>query len=254
MEDINWISEDGLNYIDPHLLIDEDNFNKLESFFLLLGVVFNDLKGLILFEDAIIKTYGIPDSEEVTAKAGNYSGMMVQVNKLFAGTVSEFLTFLDKFRDVFESREFKDVLDRISKEDRDYWREITNVSKEKISGLDGFSEKIIKIRNNLAFHFDHSGKSSRNGYISHFFGKNKSGRASKAYYSMGTGVKSTRFYFSDAAIQAAISIAAGMELKGDVERNEAFRQYMSQIKEVIGIVLRVTSSLMKQYIKSRRMK
>ena len=44
-----------LKWINPQLLISEKNHDKIESFFLGLGVIFNDLKGLILFERMLIK-------------------------------------------------------------------------------------------------------------------------------------------------------------------------------------------------------
>ncbi len=248
------ILEDNLDYIDPHFLVDEDKFNKLESFFIVLGVVFNDLKGLIFFEDMVIATYKNPGFEEITAQAGNYAGMMVQINKLFAGIISEFFIFLGEYKNIFNTQEFKDILEKISKTDKNYWSEIVAVIDGKHPGSNSLRTTIFEIRNNAAFHFDHSGKFSRNGYASHFFGKNKDDKSSRAYYSIGEGIRSTRFYFSDAAVEAAIKIAAGMEPKGDVANDPAFNRYKAQIREVIDVTARVTASLLKQYIKARRIR
>ena len=83
------------------------------------------------------------------------------------------LFFLKKNTDVFSEIEFKQVLERLSKSDKSLWDGIVVAAHGKLNSVNDFLNTIIQIRSNIAFHYDHSGKIFRRGYISKFFGKNK---------------------------------------------------------------------------------
>jgi len=241
-----------LSWIDPDKLITEDSYNKTESFFLVLGVVFNDLKGLILFEKMLTDYYERPKNGEVTSHVGNYSGTMVQIKKLIASTINEFFIFLKKNSDVFSESEFKQIFNRLSRSDKQLWEAMVAASHRKLPNVTNLLDSIVQIRNNIAYHYYQSGKALRNGYISRFFGKTKDDRNKFAYYSIGDSLEATRFYFSDAAVEESLYMAAGKKPKEDIIGDISLKNYQEQVIEIIKVMNAAIASLLKNYIQSRR--
>lgn len=241
-----------LKWIDPKLLIDETNHNRLESFFLGLGVAFNDLKGLLLFGNMLDELYERPSKDEITSHAGNYGGIVIQIQKLFAGTLNELLIFLKKNSDVSSSVEFKEILNRLSKQDKQLWEGMIAVAYGKLPNTENLLKTIVKIRSNVAFHFDHSGKILRNAYISRFFGKTEDEKAKYAYYSIDDNIELTRFYFSDASVEESLQIAAGKKPKENSVGDIFIEKYQDQLRKTIVVICITMKSLLKNYIQLRR--
>lgn len=241
-----------LSWIDPDKLITADSYNKTEGFFLSLGVVFNDLKGIILFEKMLMDHYERPKNGEVTSHVGNYSGTMVQIKKLIASTINEFFIFLKKNSDVFSESEFKQIFNRLSKSDRQLWEAMVSASHGRLPNVTNLLNSIVQIRNNIAYHYYQSGKALRNGYISRFFGKIKDDRNKFAYYSIGDSLEATRFYFSDAAVEESLYIAAGKRPEENIIGDVSLEKYHEQVIETIKVMNVAIASLLKNYIQSRR--
>src|SRR3990167_2660843 len=83
-----------LKHIEPYRLIKEDKDDPFARFFLVLAVVFNDLKGLNLFSKLINDTYKKEEPGEVSVHVGELGGIFTQINKLFIGNIREFFEFL----------------------------------------------------------------------------------------------------------------------------------------------------------------
>src|SRR3989338_3713523 len=152
-----------LNEITPSFLVTESN--RVEGFFLGLGVVFNDLKGFVLFEKMLQEKYEAPSADEITSHAGNYSGVLVQIQKLAASTINEFFVFLEKNTVVFKTNEFKEISNRLSKSDKVLLDGMVSAANGNLPGAEGLLKTLVKIRSNIAFHYDHSGKILRNAYV-----------------------------------------------------------------------------------------
>ncbi len=241
-----------LNWISPNLLITENKHDKTESFFLGLGVVFNDLKGFILFEKMLIDNYARPKDHEVSVNAGNYYGIRVQIDKLIASTINEFFIFLKKNTDILSGSEFEEVLNRIATSDKQFWNALVAAAHGRLPKVDDLLRAIVLIRSNFTFHYDHSGKILKNGYISRFFGKAQDPGKEFAYYSMGDSIENTRFYFSDAAVQESLHIAAGKKPKETSIGDASVEKFRSQIRETVNVISATIASLLKNYIQLRR--
>jgi len=241
-----------LNWINPDKLITKNGYDKTECFFIGLGVVFNDLKGLILFEKMLIENYEKPQNGEVTSHVGNYSGTMVQIKKLIASTINEFFIFLKKNSDVFSESEFKQVFNRLCRSDRQLWEAMVAAAHGKLSTVTDLLNSIVQIRNNITYHYYQSGKALRNGYISRFFGKVKDDRNKFAYYSIGDTLETTRFYFSDVAVEESLYMAAGKKPRESIVGDVSLAKYHEQVKETIKVMNTTIASLLKNYIQSRR--
>jgi len=55
-----------LRHIEPSRLIREDTNDLLARFFLVLAVIYNDIKGLTLFEKLVVGTYRKVEPKEVS--------------------------------------------------------------------------------------------------------------------------------------------------------------------------------------------
>lgn len=246
--------KDAPERIDPLFLVTEKEDRKIESFFIGLGVIFNDLKGLLLFEDMLINTYKRPVGEDATIQAGHYSGTLVQIQKLVAATTHEFFIFLKKNTSTFTELEFKQVLDKLSKSDRQIWNNLLAVAHGKLPAAETLSRTLVLIRSNMTFHYDHSGKVLKGAFISRYFGDLKIPKNKDAYYSIEDNILDTHFYFADAAVEEALYIAAGKkQKKGDMRELEEFqKEFQAEIIGTVGVICSTIKSLMKVYIKHRR--
>jgi hypothetical protein len=244
--------EGDLNYIDPSFLVSKKGNPRIEGFFIGLGVVFNDMKGLVLFEKLILDEYETPVATEVSSHVGNYGGVMIQIQKLMVSTIHEFFIFLKKNSDVFTTPEFKEVLSKLSKADRQLWDGLLAAAHGRLSTVADLLKAIVQVRSNIAFHYDHSGKILRNAYSSRFFGNVKDGKTDYAYYSIGDKIALTRFYFSDAAVEEALYIAAGKKPKENSVGDASLEKFKGQVRETINVMSSTISALMKNYIQFRR--
>jgi hypothetical protein len=200
----------------------------------------------------LLESYKKPKTNETTAHAGNYGGVLVQIEKLIASTIHEFFIFLEKNAEIFEESEFKQVLSRLSKFDAQFWHSMVAAANNNLSSVSNLLKAIVKVRSNIAFHYDHSGKILRNGYISRFFGKVKDNKNKYAYYSLGDSISDIRFYFSDAAVEESLFIATGKKPKEDSAGDESLEKYRRQIIETINVMSNTIAVLLKNYIQMRR--
>ncbi len=186
-----------LEKIDPGLLIDKDKKDDIKSFFLVLGLIYNDIKGLIFFQKFIKDNYRKPDIDEVSVHMGEYSGLIIQINKLLIATVGEFFIFIEKNRSVLNHQYFLSLIKKLDSQNISDWNNLVRPDDNKSLIL----SKIGKLRSNLTFHYDHSLTELRSGFIRSFFSDRKKLTQHKhAYFSLGDTMENTRMYYSDAAL------------------------------------------------------
>ena len=198
-----------LRNISPRHLIDEDDKKEIQSFFLILGLIFNDLKGLIFFQKIIEDNYRKPEPEEVSAHAGEYNGLIGQIDKFLIATVGEFFKFIDENKSVLNSMHFLLLLKKLNPENKDRWNALIDLGDNS-----NILSKIARVRSNVAFHYDNSMEELRRGFINSFFlNKRDLIQHERAYYSFGNTMETTRMYYSDAAAEDYIYSQLGSENK-----------------------------------------
>ncbi len=243
--------EGDLKSIDPELLINPDQQNKIESFFVTLGTIFNEINSIIVFEKMLEDFYEKPKPGEESVHAGHYGGLKVYIQKMLASTIHEFFDFLNKNADVLDEEEFKNILFEIPKSNQELWGNLVLASTGSFDKVSGLLDSILKTRNNIGFHFDRSGKSIRNAFMSRFFREDKSEKNNLAYYSLGN-ILETRFYFSDASEEEILYLNAGKK-KGDILKdNAAWIKYEQQIIDTVHTMAETISALLKKYVGRRR--
>ena len=244
--------EGELKFINPRYLVNERQNERIESFFIGLGAVFNDLKGLLFFEKMLMEYYEVPEEDETSPHAGNYFGIEVQIQKLITSSVFEFFAFLKANNDVFSMSEFIEILNELPRDEQVIWNNFIEAANERYSETTVLFNTMSKIRHNVGFHYDQKGKVLRNAYISFFYGKNIDNRHVYAYYSIGKNLELSRFYFSDAVIQESMYIASGGKMKEINKNDESFKIYQQQVMETVKVMCSIILQLMKEYIRSRR--
>ena len=238
-----------LKRIDPKFLVSNSKEDKVEDFFITLGLVFNDLKGFMLFIKLLEDNYEKPDNDAATVHAGNFGGILVQIDRFVISSIFEFFKFLEENKDLFSRSEFGEILDKLSKENKNLWQGLFAASRGDLSGLSDFFKTLLRVRNNIGYHYYEAGKNLRRGYRS-FFSRNKNSRNEEAFYSIGENVEKTRFYFSDAAAAEFIQLAAGK--KDSEEENELLKKFRTQLGYTINVLNLAIANILDKYIKSKR--
>lgn len=235
-----------LRHIEPYRLIKDDVDDPLARFFLVLAVIYNDLKGLSLFEKLVIDTYRAVKPEEVSVQVGELGGLFTQIGKLFISNMREFFDFLKENENIISSTEFKEVLSKINNKDiQNRWTDIINVAFDRTSESSNFTKHLILIRNNVAFHYNQSGKELKKSFCNFFYKKEGIQQNKMAYYSVGEGMETTRFFYADAAVQEYLRSTKGDQLDGfDIK-------YKAEISKIISDMNFTISRILKAYLRNR---
>ncbi|MCX6766080.1 MAG: hypothetical protein NT136_03940 [Candidatus Moranbacteria bacterium] len=247
--------EGELKWISPNKIIKEGGYNvdnEVASFFIGFGVIFNDLKDLILFEQLLINNYRKPKEKKASVHSGSYNGIIVHINKLIASTIHEFFKFLNKNKKILGTREFNEILNKLPAEEKIIWNGLVAASQGNLLKALNFLKTIVRIRSNIAFHYDHSGKILKRGYKSRFFGEYKDDSNKCAYYSIGDKIELTRFFFADAVVEESLFIEAGKEEKKKFIEDMSLIKYQAQLRETVNVVTKIIKLLLKNFLQSRR--
>lgn len=235
-----------LKKIAPRRLIKEGRNDGVENFFLVLGLIYNDLKNLHFH---IIQTKNFFDNSnktEVTINSGEEGGIIRHLERLVVSTVAEFFEFLYKNREVLETKEFQLLLQELNQQQRDYWGTLVEISKRSsgsIEEADDFVRILISIRGSFTFHYYNAGNALRKGFIDFFYKQEKKEVNKQACFSFGASMSETRFFYCDAAAMTAYF--------NQIERVYTPDDFTDRILEIIKKMTFTMSILTNTYIKKR---
>jgi len=223
----------------PDSLISADGkVNDFDSFFLILALIFNDIKGLVYF-DRFVKLKKPANLNIVSGENGEYFGLNTQIFKMAASNLFEFMMLLEKNRNIIDSDKFLSYLRKLSNDNKSLWNLLYHVvfSKDEILVPDklDFKNILIQIRSNVSFHYYQSGKPLANGFREHFFKNSKINKESRdyAYYSIKqSAFDENRFYYADAAITAYIS-----KILNDAGDTETISGRIIQLSGFVSLVI-----------------
>ncbi|MFA6257387.1 MAG: hypothetical protein WC671_00020 [Candidatus Paceibacterota bacterium] len=235
--------EGELKSIFPNKLIEKSKNNDFDNFFLVLGLIFNDFKDIILFNELIHETYLKPKldgSEPPSVHLGHWGGIQNHLNRLMVGLISEFLIFLDKNKKTINSISFKLFVKNLPHDVRQDWNKIQNVLQD--SDSKDFLSKIAEIRSNVTFHYDQSLTQLRIGFIEKFITSTKNNYNKQAFYSLGNTIQTTRFYYSDGAAEEYVK----KEMK--YLSNENYNKEMRELVDKTNTTIRF---MMEHYLKQK---
>ncbi len=219
----------NLESIPPSKIIDKSNIDDIDNLFLSLGLIFNDLKGIILFNDLIKKDYEKPIPGEINAHSGEYAGMQLQIMKLSVALIDEFFIVLSKNEDIIKSFRFKLIEKGLNKELKNKWTNILAIALNPNNNSNSYLSKIARVRSNITYHYDHSGTQLRNSFIKRFFDAPKDKSNEKAYYSMGGTIETTRYFYCDAVIHEYINEHLKIESLDYIDKTNKLTRDMSMV-------------------------
>jgi hypothetical protein len=241
-----------LHQIDAHRLITgpEDAAGRL---FLSLAVAFNDLKGLVMFGQYLAR-YPRRPSDEISAYAGQWRGINLQIVRWIAGVLEETMKVIRmEGVGVIDTDAFRALLGGIHEQHREAWetlvevataereREVAGGAKKPRSG--SLARVLYDVRNTAAFHY--FGSEIGPAYDA-VFDPARRIRCSihgemPAYYSPGRSMETTRFYFGDAAVQQKLLAAGG---ESDKPADDVIVEHAVAMNHALGV-------LISEFIKSR---
>lgn len=238
----------NLDQIEPSLLMKKGTKDEVADFFLVLATIFNDVKGLMFFSVEVNRNYRSPAYGEVSCHSGEYSGIRMQLNKLFLATVYEFFFFLRENQGIFGNPQFVFALSKLGSNNRRRWKELVEVALDKGESNSDFRRTLNRVRSNVAFHYYESDKILRKGFVDRFEKTPKSHAYGNdfAYFSIAESMKDTRFYYADAAVQEFIK---------DQSKTDAIKEhadYYGAFSEVLESMNQTISALLGEYLNSRR--
>jgi hypothetical protein len=188
-------------------LVRPQGSDRLQSFLLALSVVFNDLKGILLFQKAYAHLK--PAANEVSPQAGEWRGLEIQLQRYTLALVHELLTLIQTFEAEASGPEVNEWMRDAHPEIRSRWQRLLRVATGRNTrGDPAFTKVLVQIRNNISSHY-YQPKVLVAGFRRHFFEAPKTAMNDVAFASVGRNMEQTRFYFADAALQAAMGKLSG---------------------------------------------
>lgn len=246
-----WVFEGNLLNTLPESLISKEGENEFDDFFLISSLIYNDIKDLhflwLLIVDHVSEPIIKDGKEELTYHNGEYAGIRQHIIRLFLGTINEFLVFLSKHRETIEGEKFLKIKSELLEEEKNIWENLYNLATAKNEGkLDPVFQFLHDIRSNVAFHYWDS-KVPR-GFKKFFYENGPSIYNRRAHYALGESMRSTRFFYGDAAASAYINVVAE---KHGFATNDLEKLIL---EDIMGNFNRVIRSLLLLYIRSKKSK
>ncbi|MHB0865285.1 MAG: hypothetical protein ACYC1Y_00010 [Minisyncoccota bacterium] len=239
-----------LKKIAPAKLVSGEK-DEIGGFFLVLAVIYNDVKGIVYLNRIFGETFGPPPPSGITPHLGEYNGMTTQHFKLLAGTIDEFFRFLKEHEAIYTDPQFMLIMLKLPKDIRSQWQDVLDAALERETRKGGLGNKLMLIRNNVAFHYYQSEKVLRRSYGEFFSDKTQVG-ADHAYYSLGSTMQDTRFYYADAAVQRYLLKTASKEYQKDYAKDmESYRALQKETSELVRTMNMVLAHLLRQFILMR---
>jgi hypothetical protein len=244
--------EADLESISPRRLI-LDGKDEFDNFFLVLALIFNDLKGTVFFGVSLESVYEEPEPG-VSAHAGEFGGIRVHQYKLLASLIREFLAFIKKNEAIIQSPKFILLLMRIPVGVQNYWTELVDIAlTNQVEEKTSFAHSLRLIRDNVGFHFDQAHKNLKDGFV-HFFYEMENGEISdRAYYALGSTMRDTRFYYIDAAVQGYIYKKAEELTTKDGEPS-TFEEHHEQLRKTVDQINETLKAILEQYLSYAKVK
>ncbi len=240
MEELNDIKIDTIR---PSKLVNRSEINEIDNFFLTLGLIFNDLKGLMIFYRHCEEKYLVQENEGLTFRNGELGGLKLQVHRLMIGLIREAIKYIHKKKDLIKSIDFKLIESKIHKNNLDSWNKICLISFSEFDKDDNsFLWKIKKVRDEISFHYDDK-EILRDWFVEKFYNEAKNETNQNCCYVNTFQMRSSRFFYCDAIIQKYLLDQLVLSEKED---------YLKEMVEFIGKLNESIIFLMNSYINIKK--
>jgi hypothetical protein len=209
-------------------------------FMLVLAAVFNDLKGAAYVLLMIGRSQ--PFEDRPLSHGAQLVGMGYQVARVLGGILYELMRAIaEDHKGAVDSAEFKHLVRGLPPKYRDAWNRIERIACEKsararVNTADPLTMTLLRLRNDVAFHYSHKILA---GAYKRFFADATAKYHDRAVLSDGTTMEATRFYFADAAMEAAAEDSTGRSMRD-------LHQTLGEVSGTVNVVLK---SIVMAYIR-----
>jgi hypothetical protein len=184
-----------------------------DSCMLALALAYNDIKGVLLAEQAIRASFSGND-DDITPEMGQVGGTLIQSRRYCCALLHELFKLARTHREMLEGRDFETMLKPLKAKQRRVWSEFLAMAIDKTSN---FSKALERIRHAGAFHY-HQPKTLADAFDEYFnVGRGSDSgdpRRAHAFVSLGRNWEQSRYYYADGAARQVIeTIAARCEVK-----------------------------------------
>lgn len=188
-----------VEYVEHDVLFSFPPKDPFEKLILSMAYIYNDMKDLHLLYADFTKRSSKPNMS-VNSYIGEYGGLDNHLKRMIMSGLSECIEFLENNLDDLRDPRFVKLLSR-SKKHKKRWKELLEYFDKPTVVNSNFKSLLYQIRSNVSFHYYGSHKVLPKSY-QNFFNRTDQMKFNKyAYFSIGTNIEATRFYFADAAAQ-----------------------------------------------------
>lgn len=243
----------NLKKIDSSLLVGEEN-NDYDDFFLVLAVIYNDLKDLIHLHSDYLKIHERPTETQIpSGYLGEYNGVMFHFQKSMAGFLNEFFKFVKEYEDLYKQPQFLALVRKLDPSTQVDWNSIREAALEPIDKQNPHSlgYRLYRIRNELAHHYFSSIKSLRSSFR-RFFADESNPFGKFAYYSLGMTMEETRFFYADATTQTYLMEVANQNPNINIQETiTQFQEFQAETEKIVDEMNMVLFHLIRKYIERK---
>jgi len=237
-----------LSSIDPSLLLKSEVKDPVADFFLALAYIYNDVKGLVFFFIEFQNNFLPPNPGQVSCHAGEVGGLRLQMDKLFHSTIHELFEFLRRNEKITLDQRFLDILKELNPKQTKSWQKLLDKALVSPSQKQTFRHTLMRTRGDVGFHYYNLGKNLRKGFLQKFQNIPRSPETGNdfAYYSIGSRMSDTRFYYADAAL------AGYFDEHSATAEFSSKKEFNSELVEVLRSVNAAILPLLVQYLETSK--
>lgn len=194
----------ALETFDPEAFRGDDKVPQAVcNFVLALALIFNDCR------DAIYAYVALGGSKpegpmQRTRVWGAIAGAQLHAFRAVAGLLHELFELIRANDEVLHHDFFVSLLQQVHPKSREAWQALVDVARGA-TPAHKLGKRLLLIRNKVFFHYDP--KAIFAGYTEHFLGPRE--KDDRAYLSRGLSMRTTRFFFADAAATGYLSSVLG---------------------------------------------
>ena len=175
-----------------------------------LALIYNDCKDVIYSSILLGESRPQPPARKDRAW-GAWAGVDFHIFRLLVGLLHELFDLIRKNQDVIQHPFLASVIKQLPPPRREAWNAVITVASGA-TPADPLGKSLLLIRHKVSAHYDP--KAVVGGYKHHFLNAEKSD--DRAFVSRGNSMKSTRFYFADAAATGYLRSVVGKNQSDEI--------------------------------------
>lgn len=207
------------------------------NFILALALIYNDCKDII-YARLLLGESRPPQPPRKNRLWGAWMGVDFHIFRAIVGVMHELFNLVRDNETVISHPFMRSVVQQLPRLAREGWDAVTAVALGA-TPADPLGKRLLLLRNKVASHYDPTAIVA--GYRHHFLSADR--QDDRAFISRGSSMKTTRFYFADAA-------ATGY-LRSIVGKDESQELLMMNVAELLSPVNHALMGIVETFVQRR---